>query len=213
MRSKRFGIQTALVAAALFVAPSLVSAQVSLGAKLGANFGDLDGINELEVSTGQNIVGGIYAQFGFGGRLGIQPELLYSERSVGLKETGGSQSATVKQAFLEIPLLLNVRLLKGVFEPQLYGGASISLETSCDFDDLQGASVSCADNDLDTNSSLWAGLVGMALDLDVGPIVLGLDGRYNYGFTGIDSEPEVDDDEATWRYFSLMFEVAFAIGR
>jgi len=213
MRSIRFGITTALMAGALFIVPDMVSAQFTLGAKIGANFGNVDGVTDLEVSSESDVVGGLYAQFGFGGRWGLQPELLYSARSVGLSTAGGDESATIKQSFIEIPLLLSVRLMDGVLEPQLYAGPSYSLETSCDFDDVQGGSVKCDENDLNTNSSLWAGVAGIALDLDVGPVILGLDGRYNYGFTGIDSETDSDDDKSTWRYFSLMLQGAIAIGR
>jgi hypothetical protein len=213
MRTMRFGITTVLMAGALLLIPALSSAQISLGAKIGANFGDVDGVTDLEVSKESDIVGGIYAQFGFGGRWGLQPELLYSARSAGLTSAEDDMSATIQQAFIEIPLLLNVRLMDGVFEPQLYAGPSYSMESSCEFDDVTGGTVKCSENDLDTNSSLWAGVAGIALDVDVGPLVLGLDGRYNYGFTDIDSETESGEDKATWRYFSLMLQGAIAIGR
>ena len=97
-------------------------------------------------------------------------------------------------------------------EPQVFFGPSLSFEGACELTE-DGETEDCVDvfDDFESTSALWAGIVGVALDFDLGPLVLGVDGRYNYGFTEIHEVSDIA--ESKWRYFSLMAQIAIALGR
>jgi opacity protein-like surface antigen len=203
-------IAVALLLAA-FAAPQAVEGQITLGLKGGANFADLSNVaDQWETARETSFVGGAYALIGFGGKFGIQPELLYSQRASTLTPPN-EESAKVSTDYIEIPLLLNYRLLTGLIEPQLYAGGSVSFETECSFTPEGSSSGSC-DEEFDATTTLWAGIVGAAVDLDLGIFEFGVDARYNYGFTNL-APDDTEADEPKWRYFSIMGQVGIAIGR
>ena len=200
--------RSALVTAAiLLVLPSNGTAQLTLGLKGGVNFTDLADLeSELSSSSKNDFVGGVYLNIG--DRWSFQPELLYSRRGVDLQE-GGTTLGAFKQQFVEVPVLVHFRLLRGLLEPALYAGASVAFETDCQIEEVGGESDTCETLlGADTSSPLWAGIAGVSADLDVTVLVLGLDARYNYGFSTV-----ADESDAKWRYFSLMAQVAIALGR
>ena len=212
MRRVRVGLVVCAVLAVLVGSPSEVDAQnVTLGLKAGVNFANVSDLeDEIDVSSESDFVGGAYLRLG-AERWLIQPELLLSKRSVGL--SGSGETGSLQQDFLEIPVLVGIRLGQGTIEPTLYAGGSASFESNCSLtiDGLEGECGVEELNDLNTNSTLWAAIAGVSLDLDVGPIILGLDGRYNYGLTDIDSGGA--DGAGKWTYFSLMLQGGFALGR
>jgi hypothetical protein len=210
----RFVVGAVAVLMAALMAPADVDAQITLGLKGGANFSDLSNVaDDWQSARETSFVGGAYALIGFGGKFGIQPELLYSQRAATLTDPG-SEASKFATDYIEIPLLLNYRLLTGLIEPQLYAGGSVSFETQCTIT-LEGLPEETCDELIDedaTSSTLWAGIVGAAVDLDLGIFEFGVDARYNYGFTNlVPDEPDVD--EIKWRYWSIMGQVGIAIGR
>ncbi len=200
---------------AAFAAPTQAHGQITIGLKGGANFSDLSNVaDDIETARETSFVGGAYALFGFGGKFGIQPELLYSARASTLRD--GAESSKFSTNYIEVPLLLNYRILTGLIEPQLYAGGSASFETKCELSGVTGSvgTATCDEVIADdaVTSTLWAGIVGAAVDLDLGIFEFGIDARYNYGFTNLlPDEPDVDD--AKWRYWSIMGQVGIAIGR
>jgi hypothetical protein len=211
MQRVRFGF-VVCAALTMLVGTSVdVEAQnITLGAKAGVNFANVADVDDIEVTSESDFVGGAYLRVG-GERWLLQPELLFSKRSVGL--SGSGETGALQQDFLEIPVLIGIRLGTGTIEPTLYAGASASFESNCSLsiDGFEGECGPDEVNDLETNSTLWAGIAGLSLDLDVGPVILGLDGRYNYGLTDIDAEG--GDGSGKWRYFSLLVQAGFALGR
>lgn len=203
---------TLLFVLAAFAAPVAVDGQITIGLKGGANFADLSEVQSgVDKSSETKFVGGVFAQFGFSGGWAIQPEVLYSQRASTL--TDGGEAAEFGQKFIEIPVLLNYRIGTGIVEPQVFAGVSASFETSCDVS-VEGIGSGTCDEVIEesaTNSTLWAGIVGAALDFDIGMVGLGVEARYNYGFTKLlPDEPGFEDTR--WQYFSVMARVGIGLG-
>ncbi|KPK57516.1 MAG: hypothetical protein AMS21_11365 [Gemmatimonas sp. SG8_38_2] len=104
-----------------------------------------------------------------------------------------ADSEVFKQGQIQIPAYLGVRLLSGMFQPNLYAGAAASFEASCDV-----ASVSCEDADISTNSAIWSAVFGGGLDVALGFIRLNGDVRYNLGLSKILDEEGVDLKWNSW---------------
>lgn len=199
-----------LTLAALAV-PATARAQFGVGVKLGANLAKLSDL-ESAVASGSkaDFAGGGYVSLGR--RVTFQPELLYSRRSTRLTTTGGS--GTVKQNFIEIPLLVGFRVIPdGPIRPEVYAGPSLSFETACKIDGAQGVFAATTGEctslfgSTDTKSTLFAGVVGGAVKLVLGGLVLSADARYNYGLSKVLDE----GSDAKWRYFSILAGVGLMI--
>jgi len=191
--------------------PAAAQAQFGIGVKLGANLAKLSDLESAIASgTKADFAGGGY--FSIGHRVTFQPEILYSRRSTALTTTGGS--GTVKQNFIEIPLLVGFRLIPdGVVQPEIYAGPSLSFETACKIDGASGVFTAttgeCASlfGSTDTKSTVFAGVAGAAVRFVLGGVVLSADARYNYGLSKV-----LDTgSDAKWRYFSVLAGVGVMI--
>lgn len=198
----------ALAAAALAVVPAPTQGQVTVGARLGWNLSTLDNVDDVDVNRESATAGGVYLNVG--DVVSFQPELLLSKREVSLIEVGGVStdvSVPLRQNFIEVPLLVVFRPADLPLQPSLYGGGSVSFETDCetsygdvpDCEGLFGAQ---------TDDRLWAGVVGVAVHLNLGPVILGFDARYNHGLTEL--APATD---AKWTYWTVGLEAGIGIGR
>lgn len=193
----------AVIAAAV---PTSAASQITVGARLGWNISEFDDLDDTEVNRETASVAGVFLNVG--GAVSFQPEVLLSKRSVSLINViGGSGESAFRQDFVEVPLLVKFSPEGLPVQPSVYGGASLSFETDCetefgDVPDCEGFLGA------ETDSQLWAGIVGAALHLDVGPVVLGVDARYNHGLTEI--APVVD---AKWTYWTVGIEAGIALGR
>jgi hypothetical protein len=96
-----------------------VMAQLHIGAKAGANIVKIDGQSFKDKFSYGYHVGG-FAEIGFGGKLGIQPEVMFSQYSTTLDSNfshiyesvfNNSAQSHVKLGYLSIPILLNYKLL------------------------------------------------------------------------------------------------------
>ncbi len=206
-RSGSVAVMMAAVATLLAGVASPTAAQVTVGARLGTNLADLRSVEDVETNRESATLGGVWANFG--GTVSVQPELLFSKRKASFTEGGLTLPFT--QNFIEIPALLMYRLGTGVVQPSVYGGASVSFETDCDtdFSALPAGPGGCSDFfGADTESRLWAGIVGAALHLQVGPVIVGLDARYNHGFTAL-----APDSDVKWSYYSVGVEAGIGLGR
>lgn len=196
-----------LAAAALAAAPAPAAGQITVGARLGWNLSDLRDLDDIDVNRESATAGGIYLNVG--DAVSFQPELLFSKREVSLIDVGGGADLSVpfRQNFIEVPLLVVFRPVDAPIQPSVYGGASVSFETDCetsygdvpDCDGFFGA---------ETDSRLWAGVVGAGLHLDLGPLVLGVDARYNHGLTEL-----APATEAKWSYWTVGIEAGIGVGR
>jgi hypothetical protein len=103
--------------AALFVSQALM-AQFHVGFKAGANMNKIDGKSFKDQFRYGYHLGG-FAEIGFGGKLGIQPEVLWSQVSTTLdsnykniyQDVFNSDQSKVRLGYLSIPILLNYKLI------------------------------------------------------------------------------------------------------
>jgi hypothetical protein len=203
-RGIRRGALCALVVAAGGASPA--AGQVEFGARLGWNLSSFGDVRGVEVERETATVGGVWASFGRS--LALRPEVLFSKREASLVD--GSGRVPLSQNFVEVPLLAVLRSGAGVLRPSLYGGMSVSFETDCDTD---FASAPDAPDGCEgffgarTDSPLWGGVAGGALHIGLGPARIGVDARYNHGFTEI--APGTD---AHWRYWSVGIDAGIALG-
>ncbi len=208
MRKQPVSWWTPLAGLALVAAlvPLPAASQVTLGARLGWNLSELSNVEDVEVNRESATVAGIFLNMG--GAVSIQPELLISKRAVGLVDVVNSSIETpFRQDFVEVPLLVVFRPAGLPVQPSFYGGASLSFETDCEtefdaFPDCEGFLGA------ETESNLWAAVVGGALHLNLGPVVVGVDARYNHGLTDI--SPIGD---ARWTYWTVGIEAGIGLGR
>lgn len=154
---------------------------------------------------------GGHARFRFG-RIALQPELQMVSR--GARASGSSLEERMRLDYMEIPLMLVVPATVGSFEPYVFGGPMISLETRCrsiieennlktnfDCDDTTAGS-SFDRNLFDYGASAGA---GVSHGLGSGRVLL--EGRYTWGLRNIrDGEGGMEV-----RNRSLVFSIGYAI--
>ena len=189
-------------AAALCVSPMTVAAQnVAVGAKGGmASANQNLEVEENDAVSGGS--GGLFVTIPIGRYFAIQPEVLLLGKGTEIEDEVLMETVEYEQSFLEVPLLLKVGFpVEGhSVRPFLYVGPSIGFELSCegeveqvgmaDMDETNDTDPSCGDaslgpSALPTKSTEVSLLIGAGFDFDVGPIFVGLEGRYTHGLTDI----------------------------
>ena len=162
-----------IVVSLLFIAASTYSfaQQWAIGIKGGPNFANIDTEASLadnyDSRTGFHL--GAFALFR-GERVGIQPELLFSQQGSTLKYSGSPDIKT-NFSYMNIPIVLKLYTIAGI---NLQVGPQFGFLTSADVDDE-----SVKDELKKTDFSL---ALGVGWDL---PLGITLDGRYNWGLSDI----------------------------
>ena len=115
--------------------PQMAAADVKFGIKGGASMANVNGalIDEIKAdpdTTVKQKVGfcaGIFLELNFGRILTIQPEVLYTLKGTQIDYTDGDLTGTEKLMFdyVEIPLLLKLRLPTGSLHPFIFAGPAI----------------------------------------------------------------------------------------
>jgi len=105
--------------AAMLVLPQTAAAGVKFGIKGGANIANVngdfvDGISDWKSTVG--FCGGIFLELNFGRVLTIQPEVLYTMKGA------DSGVGKLKFDYLEIPILLKIRIPTGSIHPFVFAG-------------------------------------------------------------------------------------------
>ena len=164
---------------------------IRLGVKGGAansNVAKADG-----TSAEWGFVGGAYAGLGLGSII-VEPEVLYVQRKATI--AGG---ATLKQNYIDVPVLIGFSF--GIIvKPIIYVAPVLSFETSCGLS-LDTFSNECTD--FSTNSALFSGAVGAALDIGM----FNIDVRYNVGFSDI-----IDGEAGRWNTLMIMGGLGLSLG-
>jgi hypothetical protein len=117
--------------------PQTAAADVKFGIKGGVNAANVNGsfFDEIEDIDWKNEIGfcaGIFLEFNFGRVLTIQPEVLYTMKGAKTTYEEGELTATEKLHFdyIEIPLLLKLRLPTGSLHPFVFAGPAIGFNLS-----------------------------------------------------------------------------------
>ena len=163
----------------IFTSSSLVfaKAQVQIGVKAGYNLASVmqsgsEGESGLKSKSGFH--GGLFASLPIAQSIFLQPEIVYSGQ--GASETQNNETINLNYNYLNIPVLVKYQSAMGLFGetgPQV--GFLLSANVSGN-----GASMSIKDQSQSVDFS-WAFGVGYKLS----SIPLGIDARYNLGFTNI----------------------------
>jgi hypothetical protein len=181
---------------------------ITLGAQGGYNYAQLSDIptDIEEVGDKGSFTFGAFVDIQFHPMLFVGVEGLYSERKTELTEAG--ETADFKQAHFEIPAYLGARLMRGMFQPVVYAGASAAFESTCEVTQ-DGESADCSDLEIETKSALWSAVFGGGLDVALGSIVLNGDIRYNLGLSKVVDE---EGEDTKWNSWMFLVGVGFKLG-
>ena len=184
-RALIFGILTGVLS--LTQANGLQAQIDGVGVIVGPAISDFrgNGSNAFNATTG--FFAGGFAEIGFGGVIGLRPELLYIQKGASRNTT---PSTTFKIEYLEVPVLLTFDApLGGVLGLEVYAGPQISFLSNCKADLQNGASgIPCATQGLPVRSTDWGLVFGTELAIKV--FVVGL--RYDMGLTQIVDDPNIN---------------------
>jgi hypothetical protein len=141
---KKLGIGLVIGAvAAMLVLPSTAAAGVRLGIKGGANMANVNGNFADNIGDWKSTVGfcaGIFVELNLGRILTIQPEVLYTMKGADTLVEEGELTGTGKLRFnyIEIPVLLKLRLPTGPVHPFVFAGPSFGFMLKSKFDSIFG---------------------------------------------------------------------------
>jgi hypothetical protein len=193
MKTKLFSLFAALIFS------QAIMAQFHIGAKAGANIIKIEGKSFKDQFRYGYHAGG-FAEIGFGGKLGIQPEVLFSQYSTSIDSNFSHvyqnvfKQGTVKLNYLSIPILLNVKLI----------GNFLTLQAGPQFSVLMQQSKTLIQNGKNAFKNGDFSMVGGA-KIKVGPIRL--DGRYVVGLSNIN---DIDNKEK-WKSQGFQLSAGIAL--
>lgn len=154
------------------------------GVKLGFNVASIWGDDTdfglgLDTEPRLGLNAGIFTQYDFMEFLGIQTELLYTQKGFKFKDAGDSY---VHMDYIEIPIMLRGMIPIGIIKPFVYAGLHLSILV---VGDAKVGGVDVADWE-DFNTVDWGLVFGGGVDLELGPVVLHTDLRYTLGMRSAD---------------------------
>jgi hypothetical protein len=191
--SHRSHIAAVLVAALLVAAPAAAQSPY-VGARLGASRATLGGpaAGNLD-SPRRGFVAGVLGGWRFGERLALQSEITWIQKGAGgtLQGFEGPIAADLELNYVQIPLLLRLTLPTPLgIRPVVLAGGAVSIETHCstfiEESELALTSACAAPDSRERPSSTdWSVLFGAGLEYDAGPVLLGVEARYDLGLVEV----------------------------
>ncbi len=128
--------------AAVLVLPQTAAAGVKFGIKGGANIANVNGNWDEALGDWKSTVGfcgGIFLELNFGRVLTIQPEVLYTMKGA---DTGDGK---LKFDYLEIPVLLKLRIPTGSLHPFVFAGPAFGFNLKAVLDGIEVSDMPTAD--------------------------------------------------------------------
>lgn len=159
---KSLAILVVGVFALLMALPQTSAAGIKFGLKGGANIANVNGnwdeaLGEWKSTVG--FCGGIFLELNFGKILTIQPEVLYT-----MKGAGDAGDGKLKFDYIEIPVLLKVRIPTGSVHPFIFAGPAFGFNLKAL---LEGVEISDMPK-ADYSAILGGGLqLGRSIHIDV----------------------------------------------
>lgn len=164
-------------------------AGIGLGLRAGVNFATQDAklpsVDDLSISSITGFVGGVYFNAMFGdGKIGIQPEILYSTKgsTYNFTYSGINENGEDKLKYIDIPILFRwqlIKLLNLQVGPQFSILADAARETDGNTEDIMD----------ELKNSEMSLVIGAEVNL---PFRLDITARYIYGLTDISEISEVE---------------------
>jgi hypothetical protein len=179
--------------AAMLVLPQTAAAGVKFGIKGGANIANVNGNFTGELSNWKSTVGfcaGIFLELNLGRILTIQPEVLYTVK--------GADSGTGKLKFdyLEIPVLLKIRIPTGSVHPFVFAGPAFGFSLRALIDGVKISDMPTAD---------YGAVLGGGLQLGRS---IHIDARYTMGLQKL-AIPDLDTIDLKNGVLSATIGLAF----
>jgi len=187
--------------AALFFTPALF-AQFHLGAKAGANIVKIDGASFKDKFSYGYHAGG-FAEIGFGGKLGIQPEVMFNQLTTTVDSNfkhvyqgvfNNSYQSNVKLNYLSIRVLLNYKLIANF----------ISLQAGPQFSILMDQNKTLLQNGADAFKKGDFAMIG---GVHVKLANFRVDGRYVVGLNNLNDI----DNQDKWKYQAFQLSIGLAL--
>lgn len=159
----------------------------------------------------RGLVGGIFFTLNLG-FVGVQPEVLYSQRGVmaeypwGVDETAKLEYMT---DYLEIPLLVRINVLPaGPIRPVIFGGPSYLYLLKATGRFTTPDTTETEDFKDYFEKSAWGAVAGAGLEIKTPMVLLTLDARYHLGLTNISTMVE-PGTTVKHKGFSVMVGIGF----
>jgi hypothetical protein len=147
--------------AGMLVLPQSAAADVRFGIKGGANIANVNGDFAGSLTNWKSTVGfcgGIFLELNFGRVLTIQPEVLYTMKGA---DTG---TGKLKFDYLEIPVLLKIRISTGSIHPFVFAGPAFGFSLKAALEGIEIADMPKSDY----SAVLGGGLqLGSSIHIDV----------------------------------------------
>ena len=172
---------------------------LSVGVKAGINLTNVSIDDPGDITDPKNrtgFVAGVFFIMPTNGLLAFQPEVLFSMQ--GAKLTSGSESASLKLDYVQVPLLARIKPPK--FPLGVVVGPSLGFRTSSEISTRGEDDVDLKDDVESNDLGFVAGVV-----FDLAHVVL--DGRYTWGLKNISKD--ADDGEVKNRVFSVTLGFRF----
>ena len=153
-----------LIVLTAFLTTSVISQEIDLGLKAGANFASITDASGLSNRTGFLI--GVFAGVKFSDKLGIQGDLLYSQQGA------NSDPKDIDLNYINVPIVLKYYLIQGF---NLQAGPQFGFIVDDNIKDVLG-------NVIEAESFDLAGVLGLGYDF---PFGIRIEGRHNFGLTDV----------------------------
>ena len=182
---------TAFAAAVILGLPMRAHAQ-RIGIIAGGTFSQLRGLDNVTAKNRNGTMFGATLTVPLGGRMAVQPELLFINKGSEL-DLGGAGTRDVRLDYLEIPLLLRFdRSITSVLGPHLYLGPSIGFNVGCNVtasgNGIPNTSSNCTRDNFDPKSFDWGAVIGAGVDLNLGGLGVTAGARYGIGIADISKD-------------------------
>jgi hypothetical protein len=175
--------------AALAITTTGAAAQ-TIGFKLGAGFANMADDRAGVTTDGiTGFAGGGHIRFG--GRIGLQAELLSVTKGANFSGPGGA-SYDMRFEYVEIPVVAHIPLTLGNVAPYVFGGGAVGLQVRCRITPTGGTSTQqrdCPDQGVgtfDPQTTDFSLLGGAGIAIGMGPGSVIVEGRYTVGMRNID---------------------------
>jgi len=141
----------------------------------------------------------------------IQPEAVFTQK--GARYTAGTEAELVYAVdYLEVPLLLKVRLGGGATRGALFGGPAVAFRLNGTVTSRDGEEESSTDVSEMLRTVDWGVVFGGGIDVSAGSGVLTLEGRYTLGLSKLGKDLEEGQTRGSFnpRNGVLSFLVGYA---
>ena len=184
--------------AGLFALPQTAAAGVQFGIKAGGNMAKPTGADAQDplatIKSRVGFTGGIFLAFNFGKVVTIQTEVLYTMKGATYVALDDSYTDKLYGDYIEIPLLLKIKIPLPVIQPFVFAGPSVGFKLSNKIEE-NGVPM----NDLIFKNNDYGAIFGAGLNLGRNFM---LDVRYSLGMqkviATIEGETAPDFKNGVW---------------